>query len=101
MPFSHVSKVIKAQAVLLYALVTGKSIDIRKVIYDSIRHTQQGSSTSGLPHSSLICGLCKNVNVVYGKDEIFERLNALIDSKTISRFKEWQGGIPHLRMSIF
>lgn len=80
---------IKSRAVLLYAIVTGKSIDVGKVIYGSILHALRGGSTGGLPHPSLICGLFRNAGVVWAADEIFEQPKSVIDSRAINRFKEW------------
>lgn len=84
MPFSHVSDVIKSGAFLLFAIFTGKSIDVGRVIYRSIITALRGSSTGGLPHPSFICGLCKNAGVVWGSDEIFEQPKSVVDSNTIN-----------------
>lgn len=72
MSSSHVSDVIKSRAVFLYAIVTGKSIDVGKVIYGSILHALRGGSTGELSHPSLIYGLCRNARVGWATDEIFE-----------------------------
>lgn len=70
MPTTHVSDVIRDRAVLLYAIVKGKSVDVGQVIQDSITHAIRDSSTGRLPHPSLICGLCKQAKVTWSDDEI-------------------------------
>lgn len=85
MSSTHMTEVIKDREMLLYALVIGKRIDAGKVLYSSICHTLRRSSTCGLSHPSLICGICKNARVVWEDDEIFQQPKTLIDNKIISQ----------------
>lgn len=97
MPSSHVSNVIKSRACPLFAIVTVKSINVGKFIYESILHALRGGSIDEFPHPSLICGLYMNAGVVWTVDEIFEQPKAVLDNNIIDRFKEWEGGIPKRR----
>lgn len=79
LPTTHVSDVIKDCALVLFAIVTGKSINVGTVIKDSILYAIQGSSIGGLSHPSLICGLCKETQVRWTADETLIQLKALIN----------------------
>lgn len=71
MPSSYVLEVIKSREVLLFAIVKGKSIDVGRVINRSISTALKCGSTDGLPHTSLIYGLCRNAGVIWVTYEIF------------------------------
>lgn len=95
MPTTHVSDVIKERAVLLFAIVKGKTVDVGQVIHNSICHAIQRGSTGGLPYPSLIYGLYKRAKVTW--DEVLQPPKAVIDHATISRYKVWEGGASHPR----
>lgn len=65
MPSSHMSDVTKDRATLVYLIKQGKSIDIGKIFQASILHDVRGSTTTGMPHSSLITDLCQYVGVTW------------------------------------
>lgn len=67
---THFNDVIRDRAVLLFIIMTGKSVDVGQVIQDFITFVIKGSSTVGLPHPFLICGLCKKAKVRWSVDEI-------------------------------
>lgn len=69
MQVTRLSDVTKKRALLLYALASGFSVDVGKVIYHSIRHIHRGSTTSGLGHSSLITTLYQHARVEIGLEE--------------------------------
>lgn len=54
----HQNDVTKERAILLYAIVMGKKIDVGTLINASIAKYLRGSTTGALPHTSLIIGLC-------------------------------------------
>lgn len=87
MPTTHVNDVIKDRVVLLYVIVTGKTVDMAQIIQDSITYAIKGSSTIGLPYPSLICGLCKKAKVKWSVDEVIQQPKSLIDQRTINRFQ--------------
>lgn len=60
---THVSDVIKDRTLVLYSTVIGKSINVGKVIVDSILFAIQGNFIGGLLYPSLIYGLCKKARV--------------------------------------
>lgn len=95
LPTTHVSDVIKDRAMLLYAIVTGKTVDMGQVIQDSIIYAIKESSTIKLPHPSLICSLCNKVKVKWSTYEILQQPKSLIDQRTISRFQQWEDNIAH------
>lgn len=69
MPSSHETEVTKERAALVYSIVTGKTVDIGKLVQASILHAASGTSTLSMPHSSLITDLCKHAGVTWDKTE--------------------------------
>ncbi|GMN53950.1 hypothetical protein TIFTF001_023091 [Ficus carica] len=63
MPVTHFSDVTKDQAVILYAILSQKSIDVGKLIQQTIKQALRGSTSGGLPHPSLITALCKQASI--------------------------------------
>ncbi|GMN68009.1 hypothetical protein TIFTF001_037068 [Ficus carica] len=63
MPITHFSDVTKDRAILLYDILSGKSIDVGRLIQQSIKQALRGSTSGGLPHPSLITALCKQVGI--------------------------------------
>lgn len=94
---SHVSKVIKSRAVMLFAIVTGMSIDLGIVIYRSILTTLRGGSTDEFPHPHSFVGCVGTLELYGGPYKIFEQPKLVLDSNIIDRFKEWTGGFPDMR----
>lgn len=92
MPTTHFTELLRDRAVLLYCIVIGKNIIVGQVIQDSITQAIKGGSTSGLPHPSLICRLCKKTKVTWSDDEFVQQSKVPIDHQIISRFKVWKGG---------
>ena len=66
LPFNHLSDVTKEWVVLLYAIVSGMFINVRKVIQESICYSIRAPTTGGLTHPSLIFALCQNAGVTAG-----------------------------------
>ncbi|XP_073128035.1 uncharacterized protein [Henckelia pumila] len=79
MPSSHVSVLTKERAALVFALITGKSINVGRVIQDSILNSVQSATVRELPHPSLITSLCERAGVSWVKDEaILEPQNTIL-----------------------
>lgn len=88
-PVTHYSDVNKDRAILLYAIVTGKSIDVGRIIQQSIRHSRRASTTGGLGHPSLITALCREAGVTWQQDEELLHPKSLIHKNFIARLKSW------------
>lgn len=69
----------------------GKSNDMGEVIKKSILRAIQMGTRGGLPHLSLICGLCYYAGVKWGGDEPLLHPMPLIDHSLIIRYKVWGG----------
>lgn len=67
MPVFHYSDLTVERDVLLYAIVTGLTIDVGRLIVDSIIHTVR--NRLGLFFPSLITRLCAQAGVEVNKDE--------------------------------
>lgn len=93
LPTTHVSDVIKDCALVLYAIVIGKSINVGKVIKDLILYAIQGSSSGGLPHPSLIYRLCKETRVRWIADETLIQPKALINQRIMDQFQNWEDDV--------
>lgn len=81
----HVSDVTKDRVVLLYAIVTERSINIRQVINHAILHT---SSTKrvGLWFLSLITITCKRAGVQWDSNEELLHSKVLIDVRLLFHY---------------
>lgn len=92
MPSQHVNDVMKEKDALLYMIVKGLKINVGNVIVQSIRKNLRGHTLGGLPHPSLICGLCKRAGVRWGSDEVVQQPLLILDYGLIERYKVWEGG---------
>lgn len=97
MPCRHTSDVINRRAALLFCIAQGKSIDVGQVIHDSIDRAIKGGTSGGLPHPSLITGLCRQAGVKWDAEEATQPPLAAIDHSVIKKYKVWGGGTPHPR----
>ena len=68
MPVRHFSDITRDRAVLLYCLVTEKSLDLGKFLSSYIMQCSKHHSMS-LFYSSLITALCVAAGVQYGPNE--------------------------------
>lgn len=82
----HQSDLTSKRALLLYPILIRKSIDIGKVIKESILHCIQGSTTGGLVHSSLICGLCIQAGITFHLDKELQHSNVVINHNIYQQF---------------
>lgn len=64
LPYIHLSEINRDRAALLYAIIIRKMIDVGQVIQNLIRQAIKGNVSDGLPHPSLISGLCKATGVM-------------------------------------
>ncbi|EOY08722.1 Uncharacterized protein TCM_023809 [Theobroma cacao] len=85
LPIKHLSDVTKDRAMLLYAIILGKSIDIGQLIFNSIVHTTR-SIRDGLWYPSFITGLCKQVGLQWTSNEELLHLIVPLDKGIIHRF---------------
>lgn len=69
MPSKHTSDVTKEKVVLLYSIINDCPIDVGLIIHHSIRRCLWGPLQGGLPHPSLICGLCARAGVKWSANE--------------------------------
>lgn len=87
MPVAHHSDVTKSRAILLFAIATGRSVNVGQVIYHSMRHIRRRSTTVGLGYPSLITALCPAVSVVWDSREELVHPGVIIDKNFISRYR--------------
>ncbi len=81
MPVRHFSDITKEKAVLLYCLVTGKSLDVGKFMSSHIVQCYK-HQTMSLFYPSLITALCVAAGVQFGaEDESLAPMAALTDNK--------------------
>lgn len=79
MPTTHLSDVHKDRAVLLYAIVKGYSIDVGKVIHQSITKSLKNTS-KGLACPMLIASLCEKAGIFWNSTEtVIHPLSVLND----------------------
>lgn len=97
LPSTHTSDVTKEKALLLFAIVQDFIIDVRAIINFSIRRSLRGNFSGGLPHPSLICGLCRQVEVRWSDDEPTLMSLQLLDSRMITQYSVWTEGESHPR----
>lgn len=65
----HQNDITKERAILLYAIMVNKKVDVGMVINVSIAKCLQGSTSGALPHASLIIALCRQAGVQWYTDE--------------------------------
>ncbi|PON36696.1 hypothetical protein PanWU01x14_326310 [Parasponia andersonii] len=63
LPSNSYNGVTKERVILNYAILTGLTVDVGKVIQNSILHIARGSTVIALGHSTLIYELCRQVDV--------------------------------------
>lgn len=84
---TRLSNVTKDRVILLYALPLGFSMDVRKVIYHSIRRIHRGSTIGGLGHSFLITDLCHRARVEIGLEEGTTGPKVVLNRTSIATFR--------------
>lgn len=89
LPVTHISDVTRERAILVYTIVTGKSIDVGRLVGQSIRHCRRASTTGGLAHPSLITALCRQAGVVWGPHEELLNPRSVMDKSFILGLKGW------------
>lgn len=87
LPSSNTSEVTKERAILNYAIFRGFSIDVGKIIEQSILDTIQGTTTGGLGHPSLIYDLCQQVGIPTTANEEIQHPKSVITRKKIESYK--------------
>ncbi|TYK21755.1 uncharacterized protein E5676_scaffold1721G00020 [Cucumis melo var. makuwa] len=95
MSVTQFSNVTNDRALLLFVLASGLSIDVRKIIFHSIKLTYRTPTTYGLRHPSLITELCRQAGVEFGidKEMIFSR--AFLNRSFVSAFQGRVEPEPH------
>ncbi|KAJ4723320.1 hypothetical protein OWV82_006704 [Melia azedarach] len=92
MPTSHEHEVTAAHSILLYCICTKRTINVGKVIRDSLLHSIQAKTTGGHTHPCLITGLCQTAGVKINANEPTQDPGPIINSSLISRYTVWAGG---------
>jgi hypothetical protein len=75
------------RGLLLYCIITGKSIDVGKVIQHSISYSINPNTTGGLTHPSLITELCRKAGVPIAKTEETERPRSAVSATTLKKIR--------------
>ncbi|XVF78263.1 hypothetical protein PTKIN_Ptkin14bG0117300 [Pterospermum kingtungense] len=78
MPTSHKSSVDLDRAALLYCLCGEKIVNLGAVIHNSIYDVLKRHTSRGMPHSSLITGLCRKADVKWDSKEDLMPVKAAI-----------------------
>ncbi|GMN47063.1 hypothetical protein TIFTF001_016241 [Ficus carica] len=94
MPVWHVSRITKDRAILLFAILTNKSIDVGRVIYHQITQSVRNPKL-GLYFLSLITDLCKHAEVTWEGHEIWEGPHHPINDGVIASYKEGDDDAEH------
>lgn len=89
LPVKHVSVITKDRAVLLYAMVTGKTINVGKLIFENILHVA-GSAKEGIWYLSLITALCKQARVQWSSVEELLHPKVPLDANIVNRLYNYQ-----------
>ena len=88
MPSSHLSDVTRNLAILIYYILSGKSIDVESIIHASILHSVRGMSV-GLYFPSLSTALCGKAGFIWGlNEEVIHYVHA-IDKCMMVTVKGW------------
>ncbi|EOY20461.1 Uncharacterized protein TCM_046328, partial [Theobroma cacao] len=87
----HLSDVMKDRAILLYVMVTGKSINVGKLIFNNIVHYAI-STRDSIWYPSLITALCKQAGVQWSSEEELLHLKAPLGPNIIHRLVSSAGG---------
>ena len=68
-PSKHVSTVRQDRTILLYALVKGYEINVRRIVKESILDYEKGKFSRNIPHSSLITLLSIKGSVKFNEED--------------------------------
>ncbi|GMN60107.1 hypothetical protein TIFTF001_029192 [Ficus carica] len=79
MPTSHQQEVSTERAALLYCICKEMSIDVGRVIRNSLLHSIQAKTTGAHTHPSFIIGLCRSAGVVIDGIEPTEEPDATVN----------------------
>ena len=88
MPSTRANDIPKNKAIFLYSILSGRSIDIGKVMHSSIVHSSRIRTTIGLCLPSLICTLCMRAGVLWAPYEEVQSPRCAIDHRMIKRYKK-------------
>ncbi|WP_353055295.1 hypothetical protein, partial [Escherichia coli] len=95
LPSTHVSDVSKERAILNYAIQKQLSLNVGKIIEQTIIGFAIGRLASALGHPSLICQLCERVGVVYTENEEIQIPLPIIDWSVMRSWRTAQSSVPH------
>ena len=74
LPSTHTSDVTKDRAILLYVILSEKSIDVGNLLFSSIIYSSR-TSAAGLYYQSLITALCAKAGVQWNVgDELIQQM---------------------------
>ena len=91
MPSAHLSDVAQDRAILIYCILSGKTIDVGSILHAFILHNVKGVSV-GLYFPSLITALCEKAGVSWGSSEEVVQPVHTIDTRIMLTFKGWDRG---------
>ena len=91
MPSSHLSDVRRNQDILIYYIVTGKTIDVGSFMHASILHSIKGVAV-GLYFPSLIMTLCGKAGVIWSPSKgVIQPIHAIDTRITLtSKGRGWR-----------
>ena len=99
MPSSHLSDVTRDRAILIYCILSSKSIDIGSILHTSILHSVRGVS-AGLYFPSLINVLRGKAGVIWGPNEAVIQPVHSMDKHMMVIVKGWDISASSLGTSI-
>ena len=70
MPSTQQMEVTTERLYLLYCICSGKSINVGRLIAESINYIARGATSGGHGHASLITSLCKDQGVPMNVNEV-------------------------------
>ena len=90
MPSSYLSDVTSDRAILIYCIITGKTIDVGSVMHSSILHSIKGVVV-GLYFPSHVTTLCRKAGVIWSPNEkVIQPVHA-IDTRMMMTVKGLDG----------
>ncbi|XP_073023626.1 uncharacterized protein [Primulina eburnea] len=97
-PTEHTTTVIKERAILIFCIMTGKTIDLGRLLQNSIYDYACGNSPSGLLHPSLITVLCQHVGVTWApNEEVLKPKNPIVIAQAFMGARNDQGAARRAR----
>ena len=97
MPVSHVSDMTKDRVLLTYALMRGMTINAGSWIKENIEFIENGHTTGGLGHGSVITMLCYKAGVLEFVTDIYQPLQQPLSISLMKDYHEPALYVPQTR----